>query len=72
MKNFTLVLLSAVVLGSLSSAVAQTFTLSNITPVSVSSDPWTPVESHVAISNTSNSLKRVRIERIINYSLNER
>jgi hypothetical protein len=67
MKNFTLVLLSAVVLGSLSSAVAQTFTLSNITPVSVSSDPWTPVESHVAISNTSNSLKRVRIERIINY-----
>lgn len=66
MKKFTLVLLSAVVLGSLSSAVAQTFNLSNITPVSVSSDPWTPIESHVYISNTTNSLKRVRIERFVN------
>ncbi|MBK9637081.1 MAG: hypothetical protein IPO63_04425 [Bacteroidetes bacterium] len=35
MKKFTLILLSAVVLGSLSSAVAQTFTLSNVVPVLV-------------------------------------
>lgn len=67
MKKITLVLLSAVVLGSLSSAVAQTFTLSNYTPVMVTSDPWTPVESHVHISNTTSTLKRVTIERFVNY-----
>lgn len=67
MKKFTLLALSLFMLNSLGSVNAQSFTLSNITPVTVTSDIWSPAESHVYISNTTNSLKRVTIERFVNY-----
>jgi hypothetical protein len=67
MKKFTLLALSLFAISSLGFVNAQTFTLSNITPTTVTSDVWTPSESHVHISNTTNSLKRVTIARFINY-----
>ena len=67
MKKITLILFTSFVIGGLGSAIAQTFTLSNVTPTIVASDVWGSYDSHVSISNTSSSLKRVRIERIINY-----
>lgn len=45
---------------------AQTFNLGNYTPTIVLTDPWLDSESHMEISNTSNTLKQVKIERMIN------
>ena len=45
---------------------AQSFNLNGFNPISVIADPWADTESHVAISNTSNSLKTVTVERYIN------
>ncbi len=45
---------------------AQTFSLSNITPVTVINDPWLDSDSHVYIQNSSSSDKRVRVDRFIN------
>jgi len=67
MKKFTLLTLSLLIIGSSKFVNAQTFTLSNITPTTVTTDVWTPAESHVYISNTTNTLKRVTIARFINY-----
>lgn len=45
---------------------AQTFSLSNYSPVINVSDPFAQSESHVDLSNTSASLKRVTVQRTIN------
>lgn len=67
MKKFTLLALSLLIIGSLEFVNAQSFTLSNITPTTVTTDVWSPSESSVHISNTTNTLKRVTIARFINY-----
>lgn len=66
MKKITLFVLSLVALVGINESNGQSFSLSNFNPVTVSNDPWAFVESHVHISNTTNTLKRVKIERFIN------
>jgi|GEM_PF-2050017 len=66
MKKFTLVVLTAFSLCSMQNVIAQSFTLSNVTPVVVVSDPWAATDAHVVIDNNSSSLKQVTITRMIN------
>jgi len=66
MKKFTLVVLAAFSFCSMQNVIAQSFTLSNVTPIVVVSDPWSSSDAHVSIDNNSNSLKLVTISRMIN------
>lgn len=66
MKKFTQMLLGMMLTAGVHTALAQSFTLSNITPVSVVNDPWQDTESKLFIENSSGSLKRVTIERTVN------
>lgn len=47
-------------------SISQTFSLSGYSPIYNVTDPWQDTESHVSISNTSSTLKRVTIARTIN------
>lgn len=65
MKKFTQLVLGVLLVAGVQSAFAQTFTLSNYSPVTVVSDPWQDTESRIYIENTSNNSKRVTIERSV-------
>ncbi len=65
-KTFTLLFTGILAGLGIYSASAQTFTLGNITPVTVVNDPWLDAESHVHVTNNSSTLKQVKVERIIN------
>lgn len=66
MKKFTLILAGIVSGFGFYSASAQSFTLSNVTPVTVVNDPWLDADSHVHIANSSSTLKQVRVDRFLN------
>jgi hypothetical protein len=65
MKKIKLLILGVALVSGVQTANAQTFTLSNYSPVTVVNDPWQDTDSHIHIENTSNSLKKVTIERTI-------
>lgn len=66
MRFYTVGLLALVCLAIGRKVEAQTFTLSNYTPVIAIADPWQDTESYVYVANTSNSAKEVKVERFIN------
>ncbi|MCE2845984.1 MAG: T9SS type A sorting domain-containing protein [Sphingobacteriales bacterium] len=69
MKKTTLLRAAGLMIASAGlsfSLSAQTFSLSNYTPVINVTDLFAQSESHVDLSNTSSSLKRVTVERSIN------
>ncbi|MBK9402085.1 MAG: T9SS type A sorting domain-containing protein [Bacteroidetes bacterium] len=66
MKKFTLLVLTCIASLNIQPVTGQTFTLSNYTPITVISDPWLDVESHVYVTNSSSNAKQVRVDRFLN------
>ena len=67
MKKFTLVLSLLMAVGATSMVKAQSFSFGNVDANVVASDPWLDAEAHVELINTTATLKRVKVERTINY-----
>ena len=66
MKKFTLIVAVFLAFGA-TSVKAQSFSLGNVDANVVATDPWLDAEAHVEIINTSSTLKRVKVERTINF-----
>lgn len=66
MKKITLIISIFLAGLNVSSVSAQSFSTSNVVPVTVINDPWLDAESHVWVENSSSTLKEVTVERFIN------
>ncbi len=66
MKKFTILVMSCIALLNVHSVSGQSFNLNNVTPITVISDPWVDVDSHVYIENTTSVSKQVKVDRFLN------